>query len=182
MNRRRASAVMVALVMWLQGCAAMTQVGSPSWPFPLDGKMCAGACTPDVALETYVKASNYCRQIQNYYERFGVHTNSTKLAIGTVGAISGSVIAPIAKGTGAAAWSGLSGATNALQTNMDQAFSGSINVKRRQEVARAADEGAEEFKDESGPEERVLIAINMARKCSMGSVAADVEVLKALSQ
>jgi len=167
----------------LSGCASLVGASSASWPWPSQSNICAAAsCTDAEALKAFVEASSFCREVQNYYESGGQRANSTKVAIGAVGAIAGTVIAPVANGSAAMAWSGLSGATNAVQLSIEEMFSSTVTVKRRAAVASAAETGATSYSSASDNSAKVIAAINMARSCAMSSAKADEAAVKALTQ
>lgn len=166
----------------LTGCASIIGANSPDWPWTGTSACRAAACDAKEAMDAFNAASDYCRRVQNYYEAGGQKANSNKVAIATAGTLAGSVIAPIANGTAAKAWSGLSGATNALQATMDEAFSASVSIKRRAAVVSAAQQGFKNYKS-SGTDSngQVIAAINMASECSMSSARADLHTLRVLS-
>lgn len=178
--------ISATLVFILPGCAEYSLVGArgAKWPWPADkSQICSTSCNGSDALRAFTQASDYCRQVQNYYEAGGQRANGTKLGVGVIGTLAGAVIAPIAKGTAIKAWSGLSGSTNALQANLDETFSSSIAANRRAAVAQAAVQGENRFFTSGlSDDEKVAAAISMARNCSSSSAIADQKSLHALSE
>ncbi len=176
-------ALVIAVGLCLQGCASVTGISSAKWPWGDGSRPCkiSDACTAGDALDAFAAASDYCRSVQNYYESGGRKSDTTKFAVGAVGSLAGTVVAPIAKGTAAKAWSGLSGATNAVQLSMEETFSTSLAVKRRVAVVDAADKGSTAYMAATEPTKKVNLAIEMARKCSMAGAEADQKALQSLS-
>jgi hypothetical protein len=180
MNKTAVIAIAIACLA-TSGCASMTGGHTASWPF--SGGVCKEKCDDDDALLVFNKASKFCRDVQNFYEYGGQRVSSAKLAIGSIGTLAGAVIAPVTNGTTATAFSGLSGAANAFQVSLDEAFSASVAVKRRNAVYTAADEGAKAVLSASGePNKQIQLSIQMAMNCAISSAKADAEALKALSQ
>ena len=181
---KKSFAITVAFYcIFLSGCASLFSAKTAEWPWPNETNPCAAdACSEQEALKMYLQANNYCREVQNYYESGGQRANSNKLAIGAVGSLAGAVAAPLASGDAAKAWAGLSGATNALQTSMEEAFSTSVAAKRRKAVKDAAVAGETAYSGATTSGDKVKASINMARSCSMSSAEADTATLKALSQ
>jgi hypothetical protein len=96
------------------------------------------------------------------------------------------VISQLAEGSAAQAWAGVSGVANGMQTQMDQAFSGALDVRRKQHVATAASEGAEAFYKTAptggtdyGP--KVEQAIRMALACAVNGAKADGSAMQLLA-
>lgn len=167
----------------LSGCASLISAKTAEWPWPSDATLCKGdKCTETEALNAFMQASNFCRNVQNYYESGGQRSNALKVGVGAVGAVAGGVIAPIANGSASTAWSGLSGATNALQISIDEAFSSTVLIKRRASVTNAADTGANLYSKEETTDNKVVAAVNMARSCAMSSAIADESVIRSISQ
>lgn len=175
----------ISLSFSLSGCQTnIFGAESPEWPWKnIDDKtMCGSTCNPGDATREFLKAATYCRAVQNYYESGGKIATNTQLAVGAVGILAGSVIAPITKGSAAAAWSGLSGATNALQIPMQEAYSASISIKRRALIAKNAQTDLLKYTDAVDSSQKVALAIAMALNCSTGAATADAFALKALSE
>lgn len=105
----------------------------------------------------------------------------SKLAVGTIGAIAGGVIAQFAQGGAAQAWAGVSGVANGIQTQMDGMFQHAIDVKRKELIAKAALTGAADVRKADLPDRKVERAMEMALACSMNSVTADSEILGLLT-
>lgn len=178
MNKQFATATCFCLS--LSGCAAWFSASTPVWPWTSITKPCEAECTETEALNAYVQANTFCREVQNYYEAGGQRAKSNQLAVGAVGSLAGAVAAPLAGGNAAKAWSGLSGATNALQASIEEAFSTTVTTNRRKAVNDAADTAASKYALAGKPNEKVIAAINMARSCAMSSAVADSAALKAL--
>lgn len=167
----------------LSACGSFSVVSAPraEWPWEDDSFCAAPSCNGKEALSAYIKASKFCRQVQNYYESGGQRANNVKLGVGIVGTLAGAVVAPIAKGTSATAWSGLSGVTNGLQTSFDEAFSLSLAVNRRVAVVAAAAEGEQAYAAQTNDNARVAAAVSMATACANASALADQKALQSLS-
>lgn len=185
------AALCAALVVLLSGCATSHKYNVAPWPWTAkanaSGKstiepVCAtDKCSPGEARIAYLQATEFCRRMQDYYAAGGMYAQSGKMALSTIGAVAGSVIAPIASGTAATAWSGVSGVTNGLQTQVNEAFSEAVDIQRRASIATAARNGDTAFrKDAETDDERVYAAIAMARECAMGPAEADRSTMRAL--
>jgi hypothetical protein len=113
----------IAAVALLCSCASIKTPGIPTHPWvgskPCEGKKCDQAS----AIEALAKAQTYCIELREYFERGGQVTGSQRLFVGILGSLAGTVFAVTAAGTAAKAWAGLSGATNGIQTQIDQASS-----------------------------------------------------------
>lgn len=167
--------------LFLSGCASWFNAREATWPWIKDANLCAAeTCTGPETLRAYLQANSYCREVQNYYEGGGQKASSNKFAVGAVGTLAG-IASPISSGDTAAGLAGLSGATNALQTSLDETFSASVSVKRRKAVAKAVTDGANKFNAANNANAKVQAAVDMATNCSMASATADSETLKALS-
>lgn len=176
--------ICIGLIFTLSGCQTnYFGAETAEWPWKKvdTTTMCSATCTPSDATRAFLLAANYCRSVQNYYESGGRMATNSQLAIGAVGVLAGSVMAPITKGTAAAAWSGLSGATNALQIPMQEAYSASISVRRRALIAHNAQEDIQKYSRENDSSKKIVLAIAMALNCSTGAATADESALKALS-
>ena len=183
--------MVAAWTMALSGCESIHgALEQPVWPWRFSGpspvpvdppRLCSGSsCTSDDALKAFVQASTYCRSVQNFYEREGRYSQDDQLAINALGAVAGAVIAPIANGTSAKAWSGLAGATNTVQLSVQQAFSTALTAKRREAVVQVTQGAQKQFTDDArDPGKQVVDALNMAENCSMASASADVAALQA---
>lgn len=174
-------ASLVIFPLILSGCASVGR-SSAVWPWPTDKQMCAGdVCTEKEALQAFLQAQYFCRSVHNYYEADGNQAGASQLAVATVGSLAGAVVAPIASGNAAKAWSGLSGATNAMQTSIKENFSGSISAKRTKAVLDATEKWQEEIKKAYDPTNKVRYAIQMATACTMAPAKADNAAFKALA-
>lgn len=123
----------------------------------------------------------YCRDVHNWYEASGNQTGLAQTGIGTFGVLAGSVAAPLSTGNAAKAWAGLSGATNAMQSSIKDNLSGSLAIKRTKAVLDATTLAQSKFSQAALPNDKVLVAINMAVACAMAPAAADGAAMKALS-
>lgn len=183
-------AALVAVSFMLSGCATNHKYRVAPWPWtgvsPCTSTTQPGvpvACDANHALVAYVRANEFCRKMQDYYAAGGLYAESGKLAISTIGAVAGSVIAPIASGTAATAWSGVSGVSNGLQTQMNQAFSEAVEIQRRASIAEAARDGAEAYGSANATAlDRVVAAVDMARGCALNVAIADRATMQALVQ
>ena len=126
MIRRTQRIVLVAGVAILtSACSSIRSPGVPSNPWLGSTAACSGSdanreCTFSEAVNAVAKSQAYCMDLREYYERGGEVTGSQRLFVGIFGSLAGSVFAITAGGTAAKAWAGLSGATNGIQTQLDQ--------------------------------------------------------------
>jgi len=166
----------------LTGCVA---TGS-QWPFQDDKQqkqVCAGgSCTQQDALLAYIKAQTFCREVHNYYERNDKNNGRLRVASDAIGAFAGSVVAQFTHGTATKAWAGLSGATNALRSSLDQDFSPLLAANRRQSVAEAIETGTDKYLAEKDNFGKVILAIYMATSCAVAPGKADVKAMKAIAE
>ncbi|MGY0565710.1 MAG: hypothetical protein ACW7DQ_19760, partial [Paraglaciecola chathamensis] len=107
------------LIIVLSGCKSLLSSHTAEWPWKVSENICQSVCNSSEALDAINAASKFCREVQNYYENGGQRTNNAKLAVGGIGTIAGTVVAPVSGGSAAAAWAGLSGAANAFQLSID---------------------------------------------------------------
>ena len=184
MLTRLATLAIPMTLVALSGCAGLVgSARSPSWPWPNPALICKQAtCDAAEGIAAFNAASIFCKDAQNYYESGSQLASSTKIAIGAVGSVAGAVIAPIAHGSAATAWSGLSGTTNALQMSIEEAFSATVAVKRRAKIAEKAAQEADTVAKQANTNLQVFAAINMARACAMSSAEADAEAIRALAK
>lgn len=118
--------VALCLVAGLGACSSFKPVGVPSHPWAGfvggQGTLCAvnDKCSQSEAVGAIAKAQVYCMELRETYERGGHVSAGQRLFVGVLGTLSGSVFAATAGGTAAKAWAGLSGATNGIQTQIDQ--------------------------------------------------------------
>ena len=122
MHQIRYRIAMIAAV-GLVGCTSlgMKPVGFPTNPWLANDKPCATKeCSVDDAVLAIAKAQAFCMDLREYYERGGQVTAGQKLFVGVFGSLAGSVFAITTAGTASKAWAGLSGATNGIQTQIDQ--------------------------------------------------------------
>ena len=177
--------VVATLVLPLMaGCASWVTGNAAKWPWSQGTALCkSNGCDLNDAIAAFEAASEYCRSVHNYYESGGRKSGASQFIVGAVGTVAGTVVAPLASGTAAKALAGVSGAANAVQLSMDEAFSTSVAVRRRVAVAEAASSAAATFNAESQDNgKRVTLAINMARDCSMAGAKADQAALQAISK
>lgn len=173
-------ALLIALCLTASGCGSMKRE-TAQWPFK--GDLCKEptSCTLGDALQAYSKASEFCRTVNNYYEKGGFIGDGTSTAVGVVGALSGAVVAPLASGSAAKAWAGLSGATNALQTQMGDFMSSALYLKRQVAVRNAIKTGETKFEAAAGsPDKQVTAAVAMSNQCWSAAADAEEKALKAL--
>ncbi|WP_298854068.1 hypothetical protein [uncultured Aquimonas sp.] len=179
---RHMPAIILAALMC--GCAT---TGAPNWPWDPDQgkgiKLCSDPnCSANDALSAFNQANFFCRRVHNYYERGGKIVDTYDFAISAGGAIAGAVIAPLAKGSAKAAWSGLAGSASAIQTQLNDSFAANVAINRRLAVAQAAQLGTEEYGNARDDRERVEAAVAMARACAIAPAAADAAAMKAVSE
>lgn len=171
----------------LVGCASLTQRQTASWPWvEEDGsfKLCnkGASCTDQDALRAFEMASKFCRNVHNFYESRGQAGLGAKASIGILGTLAGAVAAPLANGSATKAWAGLSGASNAMQTQMDDALSNALSLKRQAAIADAVKEGASEFDGiQNSPAKQVIAAMMMSNGCWLAAGKADQAAIQALT-
>lgn len=173
--------LLLPLPLLLSGCGSLNSQHGPEWPWPEDQPACAAGCTSQDAVLSFQKASQFCRSVQNYYERGGRIADNEKLGIGLLGTLSGAVFAPLSRGSAATAWAGLAGSTNALQAAMDESFATSMAVTRRSYVVEAYGQGVTAYQEAGSDDQRVTLAIAMATSCAIAPALADRDTLKAIS-
>lgn len=164
--------------------AAALLSGCVSWPWEGEKPLCTGSgavCTRADALRAYAKANEFCQRVVRGYQSSGTVSRSTKLAIGITGALAGGVAVPLANGSAKDAWAGLSGATNGLQTQVDQAFLGAVAAQRAKAVDEALGQGQAEYEAADDATEKVEKSIAMASRCVSASLARDQEMLKRIA-
>ncbi|WP_374419465.1 hypothetical protein [Chromobacterium sp.] len=191
--------------VFIVGCESLSFNRTAQWPWettqpctpPKLAKGASGAsgeayrCNLNDAMQAFLAASKFCREVQNYYESGGKHSSEYKFWVGTVGTLAGAVVTPIAQGSAKNAWSGLSGATNGLQTSMEQSFSSALNANRMIAVNKSYASGASGIVSSSGTvshnasdsfyEESVFRSIKMAADCAMSPGLADANVLNSIA-
>lgn len=98
---------------------------SPNWPWKkpvseIDLTSCksGGECSFHDVYTSIIATGTYCRQVSNYYENGGNINSNTRLGVKILGVLAGSVFGITAGGSAAKAWSGLSGATNGIQSDL----------------------------------------------------------------
>jgi hypothetical protein len=109
-------------------------------------------------------------------------SSTAKLVIAIIGTLAGSVMAPVAKGSGKDAWAGLSGSTNALQTALDNSFSASLMLKEALYVAAVVVDTNKAFIAATDPNKQVQIANSLPILCRLARLKAVDEANKAVSQ
>lgn len=141
-------------VLILGGCETFkpSTYARPEWPWAKNEK-CASVTGCDITL-IFNQASQHCAAMMRYAENRNFNTRVGRFGIGLIGTVAGSVIAPVTTGSTAKAWSGVSGASNALQSQMDSVFSSSNHIRRRAAIAQAAREAKLEFLAESSAEKK----------------------------
>ncbi|MFM5541227.1 hypothetical protein ACET8K_03660 [Aeromonas veronii] len=150
----------------LTGCSSIPDKLAEStaieWPWP-DNK------PGDNAQAEYLKATAYCVKLQQYYAAGGSSGKAAKFGLAALGTLAGAVFAPIATGSAAIAWSGFSGATNALQISYDQSFDYALVTARRAQIQREMEKGQDAYAEKP----TVLSAINLASRCAMAPAQVD---------
>ncbi|MFK2905262.1 hypothetical protein ISP17_14965 [Dyella ginsengisoli] len=177
---KAAMVFVVSSAIVLCGCAQTVK-----WPWAGDSGNAAspcptGTCTVADATAALTQASEFCRGVQNYYEGNGNRTSGWRLFTAISGTLAGAVAAPLAKGSAKDAWSGLSGSANGLQQEVDGAFNGVLNAKRRAAVMQAYTDSLTEFKASNDADVNVSVAVSMAAKCAMAPAEVDAAGLQSL--
>lgn len=195
MMTSKALIVAVVLTFSLSGCTTfqrLTGAQTPVWPWTESGIIgaCPNSnqsleCTDLDALNTYVKAMEFCRAVHNFYENGGAVAKSAKFGVGVLGTLSGAVLAPVTTGSASTAFASLSGATNGVQTSLEESFSSSFNLSKQIAVADEGRNGMNEYNSAKtaalSNNEKVGLAIGIAYKCSVAANKTDSAVIAALS-
>lgn len=142
---------------------------------------CSGECKDSQALRAISFAFDTCRNTQNLYERRGFNSKASQFAVAVAGALAGAVAAPIAKGSGTKAWSGLSGAANGIQNQLNEQFSDAIAAQDRQAVLDAMTRGEERLRVAPDANKKVLEAEIMAYDCTMAAASIDAAINHAIN-
>lgn len=117
--------LIIALII-LTGC---TKLGltrtSPAWPWAPGDKVkltgcLEGSCSNKDMYQAVMATLTYCREVSNHYENGGNVTDGARLGVKVFGVLAGSVFGITAGGSAAKAWSGLSGATNGIQSDLGE--------------------------------------------------------------
>ncbi|WP_336333200.1 hypothetical protein [Pseudomonas putida] len=124
---------------------------SPNWPWKkprsdIDLTSCraGGECSFDDVYSSIIATGTYCREVSNYYENGGNINSNTRLGVKVLGVLAGSVFGITAGGSAAKAWSGLSGATNGIQSDLSDSALARSN--RARVVSKVLSEYAKEIK------------------------------------
>lgn len=134
--------------------------------------------------QDFDEAIKFCREVLNFYERKARGSAERKLWIGGIGAVAGGVIAPsLAAGhaarTAIGAWSGISGVTSSLLTDLGKgAISEEFYIHERRMIARNLRDRINDIAKEKDPEQkvnksRVLAATCVASELSIASTEVD---------
>ncbi|MFJ4375183.1 hypothetical protein ACIP1T_21575 [Pseudomonas japonica] len=148
----------VGVCVLLSGCATdnagRTEViinPQPTWPWKktapeLDLSSCksGGECSYYDAYSSIMATGAYCRDVSNFYENGGNINSNTRLGVKILGVLAGSVFGITAGGSAAKAWSGLSGATNGIQSDLSDSALARSN--RARVVAQILSEYTKEIK------------------------------------
>ncbi|HQN65372.1 MAG TPA: hypothetical protein PLR90_09745 [Methylophilus sp.] len=175
-----------SILPFILGCTTLKNP-SAEWPWKekikgADSYVCkAHPCDEKDAMNAYVDAHKFCRDVHNFYERRGNRSGISQFIVGTVGSLAGAVIAPISSGGAASAWSGLSGATNAMQSSMDEHLSGSISSKVIDAIRLAAEDGESNYSTALDYSAKVVASINMTTACAMAPSKAEKEAFHAIN-
>lgn len=197
--------IISSVAVFVVGCESLSLNPTAQWPWtktqpctppkPAMGASGAGGdsyrCNLNDAMTAFLEASKFCQDVQHYYESGGKHSSEYKFWVGTVGTLAGAVVSPIAQGTAKSAWSGLAGATNGIQTSMEQSFSSALTANRMIAVNNSYASGASGIVSSSGTmshnasdsfyEESVFKSIKMAADCAMSPGLADAKVLNSIA-
>lgn len=177
------SLVIVASAMALSACASTPWPWHPDASTNFDPPCEAATCTSMDAQNALSAASNYCIALINRDGGSKALIGGSQVALSTIGAVSGGVIAQFAEGSASQAWAGVAGATNGVRSTVDQAFAGAIYVQRKKLVADAARKGVAAVlaAPADKPGQRVDLAMKMATECASAAAEADAKVLQAIS-
>jgi hypothetical protein len=172
---------LIALFGVLPGCKSWFVPTTPTWPWGVGHAFCPDSgCTDQSSMSAIAKAQLFCRQVNNYYESGEYRANMGQVVIGSVGAVAGLVVAPMASGSGKVIATGISGAANTTKNPVADAFASSFSVKIRAAVDDAADAGYADFQRQQTNALKVASAVNMARACATSSSNAEKDIIKAV--
>ncbi len=161
-----------AVVTVLTGCAS-----PPEWPSFSECE----TCSRGNAMKSFALATDYCRKLQDHYEKVSNVSNGTRLGIVAVGTLAGSVAAPISSGNTAKGFAGLSGASNAFQSQFDSSFSSAIALKRGDAVRTAYMKAYDQYRAARTYDEKVEVTMHMATMCAMAAGSAELAALKSVT-
>jgi|GEM_PF-6274783 len=126
---------------------------------------------------------DYCQKLQSDYQEDGLFNSRFEIFVASFGALAGSVFAPLASGAAKTAWSGLSGATNGVQTAFDQSFGALQMAKRRASIAKVVDNFASSHDSSaagaSPPSFTPIDASLLMGRCAVAAALADSDTLAA---
>jgi hypothetical protein len=167
--------------MCVSACATWGGGRTAPWPWAEETLCRTTTCDEYDVTKAFEAANRYCAQVQNYYERGGRVADGTRLAVGLGGTLLGA-LGPAASTTGAQVMSSLSGSANAVQVAMDESLNSAMMTPRRMAVLTAARVGAERIlASKASADERVRLAVNMARECSGAAAQADSQAAEAIA-
>ncbi|MGQ3170075.1 MAG: hypothetical protein ACT6RZ_08335 [Methylophilus sp.] len=186
---------LISLSFFLTSCSTLqsiTSAKSPTWPWkdkpshPCPTPDSTSACKDIDALNAYIKAVEFCKEVHDYYDNGGSMAKNAKFGIGLLGTISGAIMAPISTGSAQTAYAGFSGAANGMQTSFEESFSSSFNLSKVIAVADAGSSAIERYKKTATEantknSEKVILAIGIAYECSVAPNRADKAMINALS-
>lgn len=177
--------------LWVLGvCVCLSACATTKWPWE-DGSarsqgypVCGAECGALDAQKALSAASHYCVRIMDSHDNSRAMLGGSKVALSTIGALSGGVIAQVTEGTAAKAWAGVAGVTSGMQSKLDEAFAGALYIQRRRQVALAAHEGMLHVlkADPEDYSDRVDRSMLMALGCSVAAAEVDAKVLDAINR
>lgn len=206
MDVRQFGTIVLALIL-LCGCSLSRVYRGPypAWPWEtrtstlVEGPtgsstkrrpppLCSSAvCGETDAIFAWNEASAFCMLQHQDYGKAGSHETAAKSVVKALGIFSGTVMQNITTGSAAKAWGSVAGGTNAYGDHLNGMLIKAVTVNQRVAIERAVEKWEKEYMTalkkgaKKSAEERVWLALAMARECSMGAARAEQEVLNALS-
>jgi hypothetical protein len=126
------------------------------------------------ALRDYRNAARFCGRVASYHFEEARYNSASRLLLGALGTVAGAVISPAlaaraASKSAIAAWAGVSGATNALLTEVE---SGPLSVAESLGARDAGVRARQDFNDrileETDAQKIVLLSQMMMNACTDG--------------
>ena len=151
---------------------AATRTGVPT-KFEQDSSCTGTAISQDCAIKTYGKALEKCLLASQYYESEINRSSSNSMLVGLFGTLAGSVFSIGAVGNAAKAWSGVSGAGNAYQSQLDSSAMGAASFKTAKEnvdrnLRSTQKKAVDLIKAGTDWNELFAISLNTGSACAIG--------------
>ncbi|MGE8449087.1 MAG: hypothetical protein ACN6OP_00405 [Pseudomonadales bacterium] len=139
-------------------------------------KIGAGDEELNIALhQDFLQATQYCRDYMNFYERRARYSNSTKMAIGALGGISGAILGPVGAAAGwgvawTATFSGIAGMASTTLVSIDQNGLGADTYLQARMESQAKVEAAEALFRAAETNNARRLAVLAAYRCATPTI------------